>query len=252
MSKHARPAPEEPGDPSTPAAPAEPAASPASTSQAATSSGHGRAYQAGGNQTIKEESHHQHHHHYYAPHRPPKARLVWPLVGVVILALGGFAALKLWDEYAGSDAAPHTTASATGAGLAPNPMDNCRAWTDTGVTHVQVKPCYRVGDDGHLYIGAEWRTTTGNERVDVYVWLEDATGDELVYPAASTGALGYHNMSVWKVPTDDEQWREARVGKELKHGEKYEVCVSVVEPGDTHPSTTVPGLRGFQEGVVFP
>ncbi|MGW1463393.1 hypothetical protein ACWCPT_03420 [Streptomyces sp. NPDC002308] len=283
MSKHARPAPEEPGEPSTSAAPATHA-----TSLTATSSDQGRAYQANRDQTINEQ-----HHHHYAPRSSLKTNLTWSLVGVVILALGGIAAIDLWDRHTGTDAAtggdaktvaslspsatptpaPTATASASPSPSAakaeeaavapsvapttpsaavppPNPLTSCTSWRDTNVGTVQVKPCFRI-EGGHLYIGAEWRTTSGSALADVYVWLENDAA-EVVYPAASIRyGMSSHRDVAWEVPKDKQQWVQYEVEGQLNHGDTYEVCVRVLEPGTNPSEVAKPDVTGFQIEAKF-
>lgn len=94
-------------------------------------------------------------------------------------------------------------------------------------------------------MNAEWRTTTGSELLDVYLWLEDATGTKVVYPGTSLpNGMPYHQMAAWPKPRTYPQWKEAEVGKDLlTHGEKYQVCVAVRKRTAPHPRSSVPLYR---------
>ncbi|MDQ0992005.1 hypothetical protein [Streptomyces sp. V3I7] len=145
-----------------------------------------------------------------------------------------------------------TTPSTSPSGPLRNPATSCTSWHDAGFSRVQVKPCMRIGDDGALYMIAEWRTTSGSAMVDVYVWLEDATGTTVVYPGASVqNGMAALNVTASPTPGTGQQWREFKVGKPLDHGEKYQVSVSVKEHGAPGPGIAGPGTKGFQLPVVY-
>ncbi|AWW37882.1 hypothetical protein [Streptomyces cadmiisoli] len=117
---------------------------------------------------------------------------------------------------------------------------------------MQVKACSRIEND-HLYMNAEWRTTSGSALVDVYIWLEDAAGKEVVYPGTSMpNGMPSYNMAAWQTPQIHPQWKEYKVGKALAHGEKYQVSVSVRERGGAKPNIFSPTVVGHQLGVVYP
>ncbi|MER6063585.1 hypothetical protein ABT167_20820 [Streptomyces sp. NPDC001792] len=107
--------------------------------------------------------------------------------------------------------------------------------------------------DDRLYMNAEWRTTSGSALVDVYIWLEDATGQEVVYPGTSMpNGMPSYNMAAWPTPQIHPQWKEYPVGKALVHGEKYQVSVSVREQGGAKPNIFSPAVQGNQLGIVYP
>lgn len=280
------------GQPPRPAAaddPVQPSARPSFTSEP---SGHGRAYQTGGNQSI-------HEHHHYAPatppvppHRPMRAAVTWSLITAVVLALGAVVGVDLWQRNTGKDAdptaragsQPTTAASSSPApadaspdptrptspepkgaeptpsredpsrppeGAAPNPAQGrCGPWKTTDVTGVQARACGRV-DDGRLYMIGEWRSTSGSAELDLYLWLRDSTGKETIYPDTGS-AKQFTSLSASSAPGTAEQWREWEVRKDLVHGAKYEVCVSVYPPGSNRPSITNANVSGYQYGLVYP
>lgn len=287
MSKHARPAPEEPGDASTSATSAGPSA--LTTSLTATSSEQGRAYQANRDQTINEQ-HHQHHHYGPRSSlkagltwalASATILALGAFVGVDLLERhAGADASPPGDAHpvaslSPSSAAPTPTGSATAtaspsptpsetaerqaaAPTAPQAMEpppfpdnRCRAWTDTEVATVQFRSCSRMGDDGYMYIGAEWRTTSGHQRADIYVWLKDSTGAELVYPDVTMGGLEKANADIWESPKSEQQWIEYKVDTELQHGVRYMLLAAVKKPGNEKPAFNVPEPRGFQMAADF-
>ncbi|WP_158690690.1 hypothetical protein [Streptomyces sp. 142MFCol3.1] len=132
-----------------------------------------------------------------------------------------------------------------------NPATSCTGWTDSGVSRVQVKACGRIEGDS-LYMNAEWRTTSGHALVDVYIWLEDATGKEVVYPGTSVkNGMASHRMPAWPTPQDRQQWAEYEVRKSLVHGELYQVSVSVREQDGDPPQIFSPAVQGRQLGIVY-
>lgn len=148
--------------------------------------------------------------------------------------------------------APSPPPSASASGPPPNPAERCTGWNDSSVPRVQVKACSRFEND-RLYMIAEWRTTSGPALVDVYLWLEDAQGKEVVYPGASVkNGLASHSMPAWPTPKNKEQWKEYPVGAALLPGELYQVCVSVQEKGGPKPDIFSPNVKGYQLGVVYP
>jgi hypothetical protein len=144
------------------------------------------------------------------------------------------------------------TPSASASALPANPNSCTSKWSDPGVARVQVRPCGRV-ENGHLYAGAEWRTTSSHALVDIYIWLEDAKGTTVVYPGKTMEyGMPYFNMAAWPEPQIHQQWKEFEVGPVLEHGELYQVCVEVREHGDTDkPNISSPAVKGFQYGILY-
>lgn len=162
-------------------------------------------------------------------------------------------ALPSGEQSQPESAAPasHPTPSASTSGPPPNPATSCTGWKESGVSRVQVKACGRIAND-RLYMSAEWRTTSGSALVDVYIWLEDATGSEVVYPGTSMRhGMPSYNMAAWPTPQTKEQWKEYPVGEPLQHGELYQVSVSVMEKGGAKPNINNPAVKGHQLGIVY-
>ncbi|WP_158771582.1 hypothetical protein [Streptomyces sp. NRRL S-340] len=154
-------------------------------------------------------------------------------------------------QRAEQEPAPSPKASESAAALLPDPATRCTGWRDSGADRVQVKACGRV-DGGHLYMSAEWRTTSGHALVDVYMWLADHTGRTVVYPGASApNGMAAYGLPAWPTPKDGPQWKEYEVRKPLVPGEKYEVSVSVREAGGPAPKIFNPAVQGYQFGIVY-
>ncbi|MFJ8010709.1 hypothetical protein [Streptomyces fagopyri] len=149
-------------------------------------------------------------------------------------------------------ASPDPTPSTSASTPAPNPATYCTEWNDAGFSHVQVKACGRNWN-GSLYMNAEWRTTAGSELLDVYLWLENATGTKVAYPGTSLpNGMPYHQMAAWPKPRTYPQWKEAEVGKDLlAHSEKYQVCVAVRKKNGTAPAIFSPPVQAFRIGIVY-
>ncbi|WP_409472336.1 hypothetical protein [Streptomyces sp. HC307] len=219
--------------------------------------------------------------------------MTWLLVAAVILALGAVVGVEMWDRQRKSEADPtvdaglsataSTSASPTVSSPSPSPSvvpsvsevasgapdeplstaepgppanpaaANCRPWATTSTAPgVEVRSCARfVGD--RLYIIGEWRTTSGSELVNVYLWLEDAAGQVVVYPGPQyPNGMGFHSMPAWPEPQQTPQWREVEVSQGLVHGERYQVCVYVTEEDATPPKISNPETKGIQYGIRYP
>ncbi|MEU9207852.1 hypothetical protein AB0D27_07855 [Streptomyces sp. NPDC048415] len=257
-----------------------------------------RTYQTGRDQNI-----HEHQHHYYpTPASPPPARgsvragVAWSLAGAMILALGAFVGVDLWERHTASDATPagdvgtpHTLpaktpgsprasrspspsgsprvtasastsqektaapATASASGQPPRPTSGCGPWkTPDSYPNVQFHACGRIVGD-RLYMIAEWRSISDSELVDVYLWLKDSTGDQLVYPVSQyPNGRREDSIQSWPTPRTDRQWREFPVLTPLAHGTTYQVCVKVLPGGATGPKISNPQEDGFQYGIKYP
>ncbi|MFF8915070.1 hypothetical protein ACF08M_17560 [Streptomyces sp. NPDC015032] len=283
MTGQPQPPPNRPGDQAD--RPAE-----RSTSFSAAPADRARTYQTGRDQNIHEH-HHYAPAAAPAPSRGAvKAGVTWSLATIVVLGIGAVVGVDLWQRHTDSDTAslgeaalPSVTASAPSKqprspsptptpstsrtktappapvpnpsrpGPPPNPAGkNCGRWNTTTVPRVEVRACGRVEDD-RLYMIAEWRTTSGPELVDVYLWLKDNTGRSVVYPEqGSPTGIGFHAMAAWPTPRDKPQWQEWEIRRDLIHGASYEVCVSVTEKNGPAPKIYNPAVSGFQHRVIYP
>ncbi|GAA3191120.1 MULTISPECIES: hypothetical protein [Streptomyces] len=151
-------------------------------------------------------------------------------------------------------AAPAASTVPDHSGPVPNPAaDRCRPWTTTSqAPGVQVRSCARL-DGGRLYLAGEWRTASGHALVDVYLWLEDATGNEVIYPGPDKpNGEGFHSMPAYPEPRDDApQWREVEVRHDLVPGKKYQVCIYVTTAGSPRPNIGSPKTTGLQYAVTY-
>ncbi|MGW5607978.1 hypothetical protein ACWEWI_18130 [Streptomyces sp. NPDC003753] len=251
---------------------------PAGQSFSATPSDQARTYQTGRDQTI-------HEHHHYASRGSLRAGLAWSLAGGLILALGAFVGVDLWERHTASDAAPagdaetsshapsrstvptrsgspspSATATATTETAAPgasqpalpgNPAQGCTGWRSTDASDVLVKPCARI-QGGRLYMIAEWRTTSGSKSVDVYLWLRDSSGRTTVFPGTDEAhGKVFPALPAWPTPQSREQWVEAAVDTDLTHGARYEVCVTVTDRGAPAPKIYNSKVYGRQYQVTY-
>ncbi|WBO64920.1 hypothetical protein [Streptomyces camelliae] len=259
---------------------------PTGQSFTATPADSARTYQTARDQTINE---HNEHHHHYAPRTSLRTGVAWSVAGAVIVAMGAFVGVDLWDRHTAahtdSDAAvagdttttrtppspspsltpsPSTTPTASGtepaapaastpavsaSGALPNPAHRCSALKPTYVPNVQAKSCVRIAD-GRLYMNAEWRATSGHALVDVYLWLEDGTSTQVVYPATGVPreAAG---QEAWPTPRTERQWTEFAVDKDLVQGVKYNVSVSVWPEGSGPPNIGSPKVTGTQQWIIY-
>ncbi|MFG3123770.1 hypothetical protein ACGFYO_17380 [Streptomyces sp. NPDC048201] len=245
-----------------------------------------RAYQTGRDQTINE--HTEHHHHHYAPRGAVRTGIVWSVAGALVVGLGAAVGVDLWDRHRAAEtttenaADSHVTppAARTKKSTSPSPSQSHRPstkptkpteqqaaaaapertpsptapsasctdrWSPTAVPDVQVRPCARI-EGGHVYMSAEWRTTSGHQTVDVHLWLE-GPGTTVAYP--NTVSLPNGVLDPAREAATTPQRTEFEVGTELEHGVKYEVCVSVTPAGGPGPKIAGAGVTGYQRGVVF-
>ncbi|MFI9604311.1 hypothetical protein ACIHCX_31435 [Streptomyces sp. NPDC052043] len=147
---------------------------------------------------------------------------------------------------------PAPAQSASQPGPPPNPAQGCGPWRTADVSGVEIRSCGRVDGD-RLYMIAEWRTTSGFQLVDVYLWLKDASGNEVVYPdSQSQKGKMFPSKEAWPTPHTHPQWQEYEVRQDLVHREKYQVCVTVRAEGGPGPKIYNPETKGVQYGITYP
>ncbi|WP_328969088.1 hypothetical protein [Streptomyces sp. NBC_00239] len=101
------------------------------------------------------------------------------------------------------------------------------------------------GDE--LYMVAQWRSAA-SQRLDVWIWLKDATGSKALYPA-DPPAIGYYNMTTGSAGFIKKQ----KIGVPLEKGRRYEVCIYVLpyKPNQPGPKISNPEVDGLMAGVLY-
>ncbi|MEV4976537.1 hypothetical protein [Streptomyces scopuliridis] len=114
---------------------------------------------------------------------------------------------------------------------------------------MEARSCWRLDGDRAYMIG-EWRATSGDALVDVFLWVEDRTGEEVVFPNAPSG-LAFHGEGAYLPATAEKlgktQWKEWEIRSGLVSGNRYQVCVSVQPKGSGYgPAIQSPSVKGLQ------
>ncbi len=145
-----------------------------------------------------------------------------------------------------TSAEPATTPPASGPAPASSSpaknrsaADQCTSWRaiDT-VPGVEARPCWRRDGDT-VYMVAQWRADR-QTHIDVYLWLKDAAGEQIVY-AHGKEPWGWYQMN-----TTDSSRCQYPVGVALKPGTAYNVSLSVKPHPSDPPNITNPAVDGFQ------